>query len=122
MSGVFRNIDPPPPYPRRVCTPPPLVRGSGGRTHSLSGKTPDTDLYSIYVSTLLCASYSVFCQKQYGGLVYEYHIFCQRYECSYFREQQDILMKILLANCTVNIKQNRTFGIMVFFLPNLHTC
>ncbi len=26
MSSVFRNIDPPPPYPRLVCTPPPLVR------------------------------------------------------------------------------------------------
>ncbi len=25
MSGVFRNIDPPPPHRPRVCTPPPLV-------------------------------------------------------------------------------------------------
>ncbi len=52
MSGVFINIDPPPPH-RLWC---------GGRTHSLGGggggggsivrKTPDTALYSIYVSTL----------------------------------------------------------------------
>jgi hypothetical protein len=27
MSCVFQNIDPPPPTARRVCTPPPLVRG-----------------------------------------------------------------------------------------------
>jgi hypothetical protein len=27
MSGVFQNIDTPPPTARRVCTPPPLVRG-----------------------------------------------------------------------------------------------
>jgi hypothetical protein len=27
MSGVFRNIDPP--TSRRVCNPPPLVRGGG---------------------------------------------------------------------------------------------
>jgi hypothetical protein len=47
MSGVFQNIDPP-----TRC---------GGRTHSLGGeggggsifwKTPDTALYSTYVSTL----------------------------------------------------------------------
>ncbi len=58
MSGVFRTIDPPPPhrpasvYPRLWC---------GGRTHLLGGegsggpnfwKTPDTALYSIYVSNL----------------------------------------------------------------------
>jgi hypothetical protein len=27
MSGVFQNIDPRPLTDRRVCTPPPLVRG-----------------------------------------------------------------------------------------------
>jgi hypothetical protein len=53
MSGVFQNIDPPPPHrPASVY---------GGRTHSLGGerwggsivrKTSDTALYSIYVSTL----------------------------------------------------------------------
>jgi hypothetical protein len=50
-------LTPPPLTARRVCTPPPLVR----RTHWLGGegvggsivwKTPDTALYSIYVSTL----------------------------------------------------------------------
>jgi hypothetical protein len=52
MSDVFRNIDPSPPG---EC--------AGGRTHSLGGegmgggggskvrKTPDTDQYSLYVST-----------------------------------------------------------------------
>jgi hypothetical protein len=59
MSGVFRNIDPPPPHrPATVYPPPPpLVRGEdtlagwrgGGSTVR---KTPDTALYSIFVSTL----------------------------------------------------------------------
>ncbi len=61
MSGVFRNIDPPPPHrPASVkCTPLRLWcvgddtlagwRGGGG---SIVWKTPDTALYSIYVSTL----------------------------------------------------------------------
>ncbi len=61
MSGVFQNIDPPPPH--RLASvypspPPPLVRGEdtlargrgGGR--SIVRKTPDTALYSISVSTL----------------------------------------------------------------------
>ncbi len=60
MSGVFQNIDPPPPTPPGERVPPRLW--SGGRTHSLGGeegggsifwKTPDTGLYSTYdVSTL----------------------------------------------------------------------
>jgi hypothetical protein len=43
---------------RRVCPPPPLVRGEdtlgewGGGGGSTFGKTPDTVLYSTYVSTL----------------------------------------------------------------------
>ncbi len=45
---------------RRVCTPPPLMRGEdtlagwrgGGGGGSIVRKTPDTALYSIYVSTL----------------------------------------------------------------------
>jgi hypothetical protein len=63
MSGVFRNIDPPPPHRPASVYPPPPRLWSGGRTHSLAGwrgggetivrKTPDTALYSIiYVSTL----------------------------------------------------------------------
>jgi hypothetical protein len=52
MSGVFQNIDPPPPC--ECVAPGPLVRG---RTNSLGGKgggesifwkTPDTALYSTY--------------------------------------------------------------------------
>jgi hypothetical protein len=55
MSGVFRNIDPPPPH--RVYPPPRLW--CGGRTDSLCGegvggsivvrKTPNTALYSIHI-------------------------------------------------------------------------
>ncbi len=61
MSGVFRNTDPPtlsPPGECVLCTPSPLVRGddtlAGGRRGggSIVQKTPDTALYSIYVSTL----------------------------------------------------------------------
>ncbi len=58
MSGVFRNMPPPPPpRPARVC-PPPLVRGEDtlagwrGGGGSIVRKTPDTALYSIYVSIL----------------------------------------------------------------------
>jgi hypothetical protein len=36
MSGVFQNIDPPPPSPLGDCVPPCLW--CGGRTHSLDGK------------------------------------------------------------------------------------
>jgi hypothetical protein len=54
MSGVFRNIDPPTP------SPPGVVGGGGedtlagwrGGRGSIVRKTPDTVLYSIYVSTL----------------------------------------------------------------------
>ncbi len=55
MSGVFENIDPPPPH---RPAPPPLVRGEGtlagwrGGGGSIFWKTPDTALYSTYVSTL----------------------------------------------------------------------
>ncbi len=58
MSGVFRNIEPPPPHGPSSVYPPPLVwgedtlvgwRGGGG---SIVRKTPDTALFSIYVSTL----------------------------------------------------------------------
>jgi hypothetical protein len=60
MSGVYRNIDPPPPHRHASVYPPPspMVRGEdtldgwrwGGG--SIVRKTPDTALYSIYVSTL----------------------------------------------------------------------
>jgi hypothetical protein len=60
MSGVFRNIIPPPLTARRLCTPSPLVRGEDtlggwrGGGGSIFRKTPDTALYSIYVGTLWC--------------------------------------------------------------------
>jgi hypothetical protein len=64
MSGVFQNIDPPPPTPShalRVCTP----RLGAGRGHtrwvergwgvnSKVWKTPDTALYSPY--EILCGT------------------------------------------------------------------
>jgi hypothetical protein len=56
MSGVFRNIVPHPLTARRVCTPLPLVRGEDtltgwkGGGGSIVRKTPDTALYSKYVS------------------------------------------------------------------------
>jgi hypothetical protein len=61
MSGVFRNIDPPPPHRPASVYPPRFW--CGGWTHSLGGegvggpivwKTPDTALYSMYVSTVCC--------------------------------------------------------------------
>ncbi len=60
MSGVFQNVDPPPPHhPANVyITPSPLVRREEALTGwrwgggSIVRKTPDTALYSIYVSTL----------------------------------------------------------------------
>jgi hypothetical protein len=60
MSGIFRNIDPLPPHRPASEYPSPRL-WCGGSTHSLGvegvggsivRKTPDTDLYSIYVSTL----------------------------------------------------------------------
>ncbi len=56
LYGVFQNIDPPPPSPPwRVCTPSPSVRGEdtlAGWRGGWGWKTPDTALYSTYVSTL----------------------------------------------------------------------
>jgi len=58
MTGVFRNIDPPPPHRRASVNPPPLVRGEDtlagwrGGGGSIVRKMPDTALYSLYVSTL----------------------------------------------------------------------
>ncbi len=58
MAGVFRNIDPPPPH-RPASVYPPAFRAGVGHTPGWKGgggsivrKTPDTALYSIYVSTL----------------------------------------------------------------------
>ncbi len=60
MSGVFRNIDPhpPPPCPASVSVPPAFgagedtLAGWNGGGESIFWKTPDTALYSTYVSTL----------------------------------------------------------------------
>jgi hypothetical protein len=63
MSGVFRNINGPTLHPltaRRVKGEDTLAgwRGGGG---SIVRKTPDTSLYSIYVSTLclLCCIHHI---------------------------------------------------------------
>ncbi len=62
MSGVFRNIDPPPPHRPASVYPPPLVRGEytlawwrGGGGYS--SKDDRHALYSIYVSTLWCQAF-----------------------------------------------------------------
>jgi hypothetical protein len=58
MSGVFQNIDPPPPHRPASVYPPALVRGEDtlvgwrGGGGPIVRKTPDTALYSTYVSTL----------------------------------------------------------------------
>jgi hypothetical protein len=55
MSGVFQNIDPPPPH-RPASVHPPAFGAGGGHTRwgergwgggSIVRKTPDTGLYSI---------------------------------------------------------------------------
>jgi hypothetical protein len=56
MSGVFQNIDPHSLSARRVCTPRLWTHSLGekrvGPGGSIFWKTPDTALYSTYVSTL----------------------------------------------------------------------
>jgi hypothetical protein len=58
MSGVFQNIDPPPPAPPGECIPPPLVPGEDTLAGWRGGwgvnilEEADTALYSTYVSTL----------------------------------------------------------------------
>ncbi len=53
MSGVFRNIAPPPPHRPASVTPPPLVRGedtlAGRRGGSIVRKTPDTACSVLYI-------------------------------------------------------------------------
>jgi hypothetical protein len=57
MSGVLKNIDPPPPH-RPASVYPTAFGAGGGHTSWVGGggsifwKTPDTALYSTYVSTL----------------------------------------------------------------------
>jgi hypothetical protein len=64
MSGVFQNIDPPPPG---ECVPPALGAGGGytrwvergvGAGGSIFWKTPDTALYYTYVSTMCLCQYT----------------------------------------------------------------
>ncbi len=61
---------------RRVCTPPPLVRGEDtlagwrGGGGSIVRKTPDTALYSIYVSTLQLNLNGVPSRDSYSELPY----------------------------------------------------
>jgi hypothetical protein len=59
MSGVFQNIDPPPPHSPASVSPPATFgvgedtpTGWRGGVGSIVRKTPDTALYSTYVSTL----------------------------------------------------------------------
>jgi hypothetical protein len=58
MSGVFQNIDPPPShrpasvYPTAFGAGEDTLAGWRGGGESIFWKTPDTALYSTYVSTL----------------------------------------------------------------------
>jgi hypothetical protein len=67
MSGVFQNIDPPPP-----SQPASVYGAGGGHTRwvergggggSIFWKTPGTALHSTYVSTVLCGQTSLSCVK-----------------------------------------------------------
>jgi hypothetical protein len=54
MSGVFQNMDPPPPHRPASVYPPPVVRGEES-THSLGGRgeiLEDARHSSTYISTL----------------------------------------------------------------------
>jgi hypothetical protein len=73
MSGVFQNIDPPPPSPPGECGGP-LVRGedtlAGWREGggSIFCKPPDTALYSTYLSTLW-TEHTLVASKQCDGTI-----------------------------------------------------
>jgi hypothetical protein len=75
MSGIFQNIDPLPPYRPASVYPPPLVRGEDtlagwkGRGGSIFWKTPDTALYSTYVSTLWLNSLRICHREGIGATV-----------------------------------------------------
>ncbi len=64
MSGVFQNIDPPPPSPPGECVPPPLLRGEDTLAAGWRGegggvifwKTQYTTLYSTYIESSLYRS------------------------------------------------------------------
>jgi hypothetical protein len=62
MSGVFRNIDPPPPH-RPTSVHPPAIGSGGGHTRwverggsSIFRKTPDNALYTLYLE-VMCGIY-----------------------------------------------------------------
>jgi hypothetical protein len=69
MSGVFQNIDPPPPYrPASVYPPPPSFGAGGGHTRwvergaggqYLEDARYSSVLYSSYVSTLWLEVFAV---------------------------------------------------------------
>jgi hypothetical protein len=56
MSGVFQNIDPPPPHPPRLWC--------GGRTHSLGGEGVGGHYFGRR-PTLFCSLYSTYTCKYF---------------------------------------------------------
>jgi hypothetical protein len=60
MSGVFRNIDPPPSPPSECVYPPPHHwYGAGGRTHSLGGGGVNSSEDARHCSVLFICKYFV---------------------------------------------------------------
>jgi hypothetical protein len=63
MSVVFRTIDPPPLTARRVCTPPPLMRGDD----TLAGRSIVRSEDARHCSVLNICEYFVQCTEENGG-------------------------------------------------------
>jgi hypothetical protein len=73
MSGVFRNIDHPPPHPltaQRVCTPfpPPLVRGGGHTRWVEGGPGVNSSEDARHCSVLYISKYFVIVMYSYTNV------------------------------------------------------
>ncbi len=104
MSGVFQNIDPSPPG---ECVPPPPAFGAGGgHTRWVergwgvnSSETPDTALYSMYVSTL-CFSHKASKERTYNLLnlcIFSFLLFSvsRVHECTFSLRFLGIILWVL---------------------------
>jgi len=88
-------LTPPPPHCPASVYPPPRL-WCGGRTHSLGGKgvggqkTPDTDLYSIYVSTMCLYMTAFLCGLLCAILLY---CVCSQYRGNAFYGVQSVVSR-----------------------------